>query len=141
MQACVNAERNEFLLDSAATCGVVVQYTYQKNNAVCWDVTLCCSSKNRRFGGRYRPHHQGEKNPRAKNVSSNLQLKHTAEKLAVFLRSVLQLLVTSEVPSSLILYTLMMEAILFSETSVLRRATRHRIPKTTFFVVTALKND
>jgi cobalamin synthase len=45
--------------------------------------------------------------------------------LAVFLRSVLQLLVnTSVVPSSHILVTLMVEALRSSETSVLTRATR-----------------
>jgi hypothetical protein len=45
-------------------------------------------------------------------------------------RSVHQLLVTANsVPSSLILFTLMMEAILSSETSVLTKATRHHIPE------------
>jgi hypothetical protein len=40
--------------------------------AVLWDVTPCGSRKNTRFGGTYRPHHQGEKNQRARNnVSSN----------------------------------------------------------------------
>jgi hypothetical protein len=41
----------------------------------------------------------------------------------VFLRSVLRLLVTGTVPSSTILVTLMSEAILSSETSVITRAT------------------
>jgi hypothetical protein len=69
-------------------------------NAVFWDVTPCGSCNNRRFGGSYRVHHQA-------------------------LRSVLRLLVTANiVPSSPILGTLMMEAIRFSETSVLRRAAR-----------------
>jgi hypothetical protein len=49
--------------------------------------------------------------------------------LVVFLRSVLQLLVTANVPSSLILVTLMMEAICSSLTSVLTRATRRTIPE------------
>jgi hypothetical protein len=41
-------------------------------NAVFWDVTQCGSYKNRRFGGSYRLHHQGEKNQRARNnVSCN----------------------------------------------------------------------
>jgi hypothetical protein len=31
-------------------------------NAVVWDVTTCGSSKNRRFGGTKRLHHQGDKN-------------------------------------------------------------------------------
>jgi hypothetical protein len=47
-----------------------------------------------------------------------------------FLRSVLQLLVTFNcVHSSLILVTLMMEAIRSSETSVVKRTTRRHIPE------------
>jgi hypothetical protein len=30
-------------------------------NAAFWNMTLCGSSKNGRFGGMYRLHHQGEK--------------------------------------------------------------------------------
>jgi hypothetical protein len=43
-----------------------------KVNAIFWDVTPCGSCKNRRFGGNYPFHNQGEKNhlPR-NNVSSN----------------------------------------------------------------------
>jgi hypothetical protein len=77
-------------------------------NAVFWDVTPCGSCKNRRFGGTYPLHHLCE----------------------VFLRSVLQLLVTANVvPSSLILVTLMMEAIRSTETKVGIRATGHHIPE------------
>jgi hypothetical protein len=47
----------------------------------------------------------------------------------VFLRSVLRLLVMANVPSSLILVTLMMEALSSSETSVLTIATRRSIPE------------
>jgi hypothetical protein len=48
----------------------------------------------------------------------------------VFLRSVGRLLATANVvPSSPILVTLMVEAILSSETSVLTRATRRSIPE------------
>jgi hypothetical protein len=48
----------------------------------------------------------------------------------VFLRSVLQLLVTANVvPSSPILVTVMMESIRSFETSVLTRATRRHIPR------------
>jgi hypothetical protein len=52
----------------------------------------------------------------------------------VFLRGVLRLLVIVNVPSSPNLSTLLMEAIPFSETSVLIRATRHNIPEDGFFI-------
>jgi hypothetical protein len=50
--------------------------------------------------------------------------------IVVFLRSVLQLLVTANVvPSSPILFTLMVNAIHSSETSILTIATRRHIPE------------
>jgi hypothetical protein len=45
------------------------------------------------------------------------------------LRSVLQLLVTANIPSSPTLFTLMMDALSSSETSVLTRATLRNIPE------------
>jgi hypothetical protein len=59
----------------------------------------------------------------------------------VFLRSVLRLLGTANiVPSSLILVTLKMEALLSSETSVLRRATRCRVLEDRFLYSRRHKN-
>jgi hypothetical protein len=49
------------------------------------------------------------------------------------------LLVTANVPSSLILVTLMMEALHFSETSVLTRANGITFQKMAFFEVTTVK--
>jgi hypothetical protein len=92
-----------------------------------WYIMPCGSCKNRRFGGTYRLHHEGDKNWRARNnASSNQQPKHAAH--IVFLCSVLRLLVTaSVVPSSLFLLTLMIEAIRSPEMSVLAGATRRNI--------------
>jgi hypothetical protein len=54
----------------------------------------------------------------------------TSKKYLVFLHSVRRLLVTANVaPSSLILVTLMMEALCYSKTSVLTRATWRTIPE------------
>jgi hypothetical protein len=86
-------------------------------NAVFWDVMSCDCCKNRRFGGKCRLHHQGDKNWRAKNSVSSL-------------RSVLLLLVTANaVPSSPILVTMMMEAIRLSEMSVLARTAWRNSPE------------
>jgi hypothetical protein len=40
-------------------------------NVIFWDVTLCGSCENRRFGGTYLVHHHGDKNQRARNNFSN----------------------------------------------------------------------
>jgi hypothetical protein len=53
----------------------------------------------------------------------------------------LQFLLTSNVPRSLILATLMMEAIRFSETSALTKATMRHIRETAFLTVIAEKTS
>jgi hypothetical protein len=77
-------------------------------NAVILDVTPCGCCKNRHFGRTHRLHHQVEK------------INELGTTLAVT-SSVLRLLVTADVPSSLIFVTLMMEVIRSSETSILTR--------------------
>jgi hypothetical protein len=79
-------------------------------NAVFLEMTPCGSRKNQRFGGMYRLHDQdGE---------------------LIFLRSVLQLLVNDNIISrSLIIHTLMMEAIRPSEASVLPTAAQRHVPE------------
>jgi hypothetical protein len=67
-------------------------------NAAFWNMTPCGSCMDRSFGETNRLHHQGEKNQQT---------------------SLLHLLVTvNDVPGSLILLTLMIEAICSSETSL-----------------------
>jgi hypothetical protein len=73
-----------------------------------------------------------DENRWSRNVSRNYQPMHAMKEYKVkivFLRSVHQLVVTANVPGWLILVTLMMEALSFSETSVLTRATRRNIPE------------
>jgi hypothetical protein len=84
---------------------------------VLWDMMPCGSCKNRRVGGVYCLYHQDGQNERARsNVNIHLQWESIASYcwhcfyLADF-------------------FTLMMEAIYSSETSVLKRATRRHIPE------------
>jgi hypothetical protein len=84
--------------------------------------------KNRRFGGTYRLHHQGEKN-------------HGAFQ-PVFLHSVLQALVTAyTVTSSMILVTLMMEALSSSDSRFLQEPHDVTSQETEFFIVTAVNTS
>jgi hypothetical protein len=88
-------------------------------NAVFWDLTPGGCFNYRWLRVKYSFHQKGGKNQR-----NSFLIK------SVILRSVLQLIVTAFViPSSLILFTLMMEAIRYSEASVLRRATRRHVPE------------
>jgi hypothetical protein len=73
-------------------------------------------------------------------VRTDVSEEYTAS--IVFLRSVLRLLVTSNVlPSSLIISTLMKEAICSTQTSILTSPTRHHIPEGDNFTVTAVKTS
>jgi hypothetical protein len=98
-------------------------------NAVFWDVTVCGSCNNRRFGGTHRLHQQGDKNRRVRNnVSNRRTLRRNAMHFFVLFRRVRRLLVTANVaPSSPIFVTLTMVEIRSSETSVPTRATRRNI--------------
>jgi hypothetical protein len=51
-----------------------------RKNAIFWDVTQCSCCRNRRFGGTYRLHHQGDSYRRTKsNVSSNQRPSNAAK--------------------------------------------------------------
>jgi hypothetical protein len=92
-------------------------------NAVFWDVTPCGSCKNRSFAGTYRLHFNGESISELGTLAVTMLVTDN-----VVLRSLM--LVTADViPSSLILSTLMMEAIRSSQTVILTRATRHHMPE------------
>jgi hypothetical protein len=85
----------------------VKKHTWMHNTAIQKECRLLCGScKNRRFGGTYRNHLQGDRYQRTRNVAGNLQLKHSAKQTHQD-----------------------MEAIRSSETSVLKTATRRNIPE------------
>jgi hypothetical protein len=98
--------------------------TWLLKNSVFCATTTCDSFKNRRFGGTYRFHHQVKR--------SELQ--------SIFLRILLQLLVTANVFRGLLIpFDLIMVAIISSETSILKKP--HGLPshKKQFFIVTVVK--
>jgi hypothetical protein len=72
----------------------ISERTENMNNADVWNITPCSSCENRSFRERYHLYHEGDKNRRARNVNNNY------------------LVTMNVVPNSLILVTLMMEAIL-----------------------------
>jgi hypothetical protein len=78
-------------------------------NALLWDVMPRGNCKNRHFGGTHRLHHQGDKNRLSRNASSNKQLTHSAK--IYYVRMI----------------TMMLEALLSSETPVLTRAAHRNI--------------
>jgi hypothetical protein len=94
-------------------------------NAVFWDVMPCCFCKNRHFGGSYRLQHEMK---RIRELGTTLAVIRNRRTLrrntrGTSLRRVLQVLLTANFPSSLILFFLMMVvAIRASETSVLTRS-------------------
>jgi hypothetical protein len=114
-------------------------------NALFWDVTPCGCCKNWCFGGPYRLHHQDDKILHATLVfiiiiiiiinvqrtlsSSMLSRQHKLWMSSGTLYYASVASYCEAIPSSLILVTLMMEAILSTEMSVLRIATRCNIPE------------
>jgi hypothetical protein len=89
-----------------------------------WRMQYSGSCKNRHFGGTCRLHHEGDIVGELGTTLAATSNRSTLD----FFRSFLQLLVTTNaVPGSPIHVTLMMEAMLFSETSVLTRATLRNI--------------
>jgi hypothetical protein len=102
-----------------------------KNGVFC-DVTSCGSCWNRRFWGTYVGGGKNRQTRTMQAVTINWRKlrRNTKLSMVAFLCTMLQLLVTANVvPSSLILFSLMMEATNFSETSVLTRVTSRHNPE------------
>jgi hypothetical protein len=53
---------NSVLFDQELLVRLEVSMAVTMKNVVIWDVMSCGSFKNRRFGGTYRLHHQGDNN-------------------------------------------------------------------------------
>jgi hypothetical protein len=66
-------------------------------------------------------------------MASIITIERISELGELFLRSMFQLLVTANIPSTLILSTLIMEVIFSSEMSVLTIATWYHIPERYFY--------
>jgi hypothetical protein len=86
-------------------CPYKLETMYNIKNALLWDDTPCGSWKNRRFVGMYRHIMRVKNQQTTDSVNANV------------------------LPGLLILFALMMEAIHYSETSVLTRATRCSVPE------------
>jgi hypothetical protein len=61
---------NPFVLGWVELSPLLLRPCIGLKNGVFWDVTPCGSCKNRRFGGTYRLHHQGDKNRWTRNNAS-----------------------------------------------------------------------
>jgi hypothetical protein len=105
-------------------------------NTVFWDVTPCGSCKNRRLGETCRFHHQDGKIQWTRNI----RITNNGRKLLIFFRSLLLLLVSTNVPSWPIFHP-DDGGYIFPETSVLTGGTQRQIQKTAFFIVTAVKSS
>jgi hypothetical protein len=92
------------------------KHVYIMKNAVFWDVGPCSSCVNRRFGGKYRPHLHGA------SSQKTAFFKVTAVKTYI-------VFFYGEATHRHIRFTLKMEAIRSSETSVLTISTRRHIPE------------
>jgi hypothetical protein len=79
---CGNSNKVYYVLITKRVIQHVIYEVFRavtRKDAVFWDINLCGSRKNQRFGGTYHLHHQSDKNRRArKKISSNYQMNHAA---------------------------------------------------------------